>query len=346
MKSDNNNKEIEVSQTTEPKTATVHLPVNFITSGHVENDDIKVYIRQDVYQKIEQYADSDTSRELGSILIGGYVEELGKTHVIVSDFIEAKYTDASASTLTFTHESWEFIHSEQSRLYPDKKIIGWQHTHPNYGIFLSNYDMFIQENFFNLPFQIAYVVDPVQHTRGFFQWKNEKVQKLEGFYIYDEVGKPIKITQNQPAEKNGPSGKISNRALVILCSFLTVASMVLCVSFISQKSRYNDFVAQQQIINDDLSYQIDNQRKLIDTQNKALADTKKQLEDRIGEESKYIYFKKYIIEKGDSLYSICKKNGITYNENISLILTINGIDNPGFIQIGQTILLPVKQDAK
>ena len=32
--------------------------------------------------------------------------------------------------------------------YPDKKIVGWQHTHPGYGIFLSSYDIFIQENFY------------------------------------------------------------------------------------------------------------------------------------------------------------------------------------------------------
>ena len=105
------------------------------------------------------------------MLLGNYSRELGKTNVIISDYIEAKYTDASASTLTFTHDTWEYIHAEHERLYADKKIIGWQHTHPNYGIFLSNYDMFIQENFFNLPFQVAYVIDPIQNLRGFFQWK-------------------------------------------------------------------------------------------------------------------------------------------------------------------------------
>ncbi|OQB15783.1 MAG: Mov34/MPN/PAD-1 family protein [Firmicutes bacterium ADurb.Bin193] len=136
--------------------------------GAVNIDDVKIYIKQDVYLKIEKFSKEDTSRERGGILIGDYFENNKKKNIIISAFIEAKYTDASASTLTFTHETWDYIHSEQKKLYPDKKIIGWQHTHPSYGIFLSNYDLFIHENFFNLPWQIAYVIDPIADKRGFF----------------------------------------------------------------------------------------------------------------------------------------------------------------------------------
>ena len=170
----------------------VQLPVNFITIGEVDNDDLKLYIRQDTFFRLEKYSAEDKSHERGSILIGTYSESTGKQNVIISEFIEAKYTDASASTLTFTHDTWDYIHKEHESQYPSMRIIGWQHTHPSYGIFLSNYDMFIQENFFNMPFQVAYVIDPLQNIRGFFQWKNGKVEKLNGYYIYDEVGKSIK----------------------------------------------------------------------------------------------------------------------------------------------------------
>jgi proteasome lid subunit RPN8/RPN11 len=42
------------------------------------------------------------------------------------------------------------------------KIIGWIHTHPDYGIFLSENDMFIQNNYFKDINQVAYVIDPIQ----------------------------------------------------------------------------------------------------------------------------------------------------------------------------------------
>ena len=53
----------------------------------------------------------------------------------------------------------------------------------------------IHENFFNMPFQIAYVIDPIQNIRGFFQWKNGKINKMTGFYVYDEIGRAIKISE-------------------------------------------------------------------------------------------------------------------------------------------------------
>ena len=185
---DNRDFEIEMQETQIDTNDSVQLPLNFLSFGEIENDDVKVYIKQDVYKALEKLSASDITKELGSIILGEYSEELVKTHVIISDYVEAKYTDASASTLTFTHETWDYVHREHERLYPQKKIIGWQHTHPNYGIFLSNYDMFIHENFFNMPFQIAYVIDPIQNIRGFFQWKNGKIEKLKGYYVYDDSG--------------------------------------------------------------------------------------------------------------------------------------------------------------
>ena len=213
--------DIELEQTTEQEeSGSVQLPLNFLSFGEFEADDVKVYIKQNVYKALEKYAAEDTSTERGTILIGDYCEELGKIHVVISDYIEARYTDASASTLTFTHETWDYVHKQHSERFEQKKIIGWQHTHPNYGIFLSNYDLFIQENFFDLPFQIAYVIDPIQNLRGFFQWKDGKIEKLKGYYVYDEVGKPIKIEQKKVATgASRAPGKGRSLVITLLCLF-------------------------------------------------------------------------------------------------------------------------------
>ena len=56
--------------------------------------------------------------------------------------------------------------------YPDLDIVGWYHTHPDFGIFLSSHDLFIHRHFFAQPLQVAYVVDPIRQTRGFFQWRD------------------------------------------------------------------------------------------------------------------------------------------------------------------------------
>jgi hypothetical protein len=52
--------------------------------------------------------------------------------------------------------------------YPDKTVVGWYHTHPRMSIFLSSYDLFLHENFFPHPWQVALVVEPYTHQGGFF----------------------------------------------------------------------------------------------------------------------------------------------------------------------------------
>ena len=261
--------DIEISEQEQEATGAIQLPLNFLTIGEIENDDVKVYIKQDVYKALEKYALADVEHERGTIILGDFYDELGKTHVVISNYIEARYTDASASTLTFTHETWDYVHKEQDAKYPDKKIVGWQHTHPSYGIFLSNYDLFIHENFFNLPFQVAYVIDPVQNLRGFFQWKNGKIEKLKGFYIYDDIGKPIKIEQTRKtvATAEAPiskSGWLSNAALV-LALLIAVGSLLTCLRL---RNALHD---QQQVIESQNSKQQQLEQAIAE-QNESLQD--------------------------------------------------------------------------
>ena len=264
--------EIDIQDENVEDVPNVQLPMNFLAFGEIENDDVKVYIKQDVYKALEKLAASDTSKELGSIILGEYCQEYGKIHVIISRYIEAKYTDASASTLTFTHETWDYVHSEHEKRHPDQKIIGWQHTHPSYGIFLSNYDMFIQENFFNLPFQVAYVIDPIQNLRGFFQWKNGRIEKLKGYYIYDDVGKPIKIEQAKVKKEETVPVKTSKWAS-ILVALLCVATLFLSFFAISLNNKYEMQLEIQEEILADISNQqeqIKSQKDEIEGQNEVI----------------------------------------------------------------------------
>lgn len=300
----------------------VALPMNFVSVGTVEHDSVQVYIKQDVYKRIEKFAKEEMSKEVGSILIGDYVDEKDRKTVVISNYIEAKYTDASASTLTFTHETWDYVYKEKDKKYPDKKIVGWQHTHPGYGIFLSNYDIFIQENFFNLPWQIAYVVDPIADTRGFFEWKNDKVAKMSGFYVYDEIGREIKIS-----EKAKPAKKQFSITTIIL-SFLLLVSLLVSVSFGIEKNN------------------------VMDRLNEALATISQQSNIQVNETpdikeqelpDDVEAFKVYVVQEGDYLESICEQYDLDYMSNIQKIMRINSITDVNKIYAGQKLYLPINE---
>jgi hypothetical protein len=70
--------------------------------------------------------------------------------------------------------------------YPDLRIVGWYHTHPGHGIFLSDMDIFLHESFFGLPWQMALVYDPQSGQESIFDASEGKSHKLEYLVEADE----------------------------------------------------------------------------------------------------------------------------------------------------------------
>ena len=328
----------------EPEGA-VCVPENVLLLGQLSQDDVHIYIHQRVYKALEELAASDTAKELGSILLGDYTQQGDTLHVVITDYIEAKFTDASAATLTFTHETWDYIHGEHTKRFPDKKIIGWQHTHPSYGIFLSNYDLFIQENFFDLPFQIAYVIDPVQDLRGFFQWKDGKVMKLHGYHVYDAAGKKLA----PPRQKQKKQAKKANSLLALLVVILGVICLGtgICTGvllhYVAQQSNSQEeawTVYQSQI--DGLSAQVAEQAQLLQEQALLIAQLQTQQAAPQPEDTGVtLRFTVYTVAPGDTLEEICRAQGIDYATNVRLILAVNRMADPNMLRAGQQILLPI-----
>ena len=213
------------------------LPQNILKiGGHVEEDK-NIYISQAAYKAIHNFTKDKLENESGGMLMGYTLEGAGKTNIIIDGFIEGKHSEATPTTLKFTHETWEYVHSEADKKYPEYKIIGWIHTHPSFGIFLSEYDKFIQQNFFNGENQVAYVVDPIQKTEGFYFWINEKIEKCNGFYIYDKTGTPIVIENEQPEEEKNtssahivPQKKSWKDYLLVATSLLMVIMLFITLS--------------------------------------------------------------------------------------------------------------------
>ena len=89
--------------------------------------------------------------------------------------------------VSFTYETWDYINEVKDEKYSNYSIIGWYHTHPGFGIFLSGMDKFIQDNYFNMPYQVALVVDPKASTNGIFAWQDGKIRSLKNCWIGDNV---------------------------------------------------------------------------------------------------------------------------------------------------------------
>ena len=127
---------------------------------------------------MQAHAKSSMRREVAGVMIGPRPEKQpdGRYLVQVKDMIVAKHTRMSGASVTYTPESWRYMNDKLAQKYPDDDMVmvGWYHTHPGFGIFLSNMDLFIHTNFFTQKWHIAYVLDPVGERSGFFSWDRPK----------------------------------------------------------------------------------------------------------------------------------------------------------------------------
>lgn len=143
-----------------------------------------ILIDDAVLEDILQYSERDLRRERGGFLLGRVWED-EEPGVEIRYFVPAEQTLERQSSLTFTHETWARLNRIKDEKYPDEKILGWHHTHPGFGVFLSDMDLFIHKNFFSQRWQVALVVDPVKHELGFFHWRAGDVRDC-GFVVVED----------------------------------------------------------------------------------------------------------------------------------------------------------------
>jgi proteasome lid subunit RPN8/RPN11 len=142
--------------------------------GHVHDDAVRLMVREGLLDLVLDYSEKDTTRELGGLLLGSFVEG-DHPRVELRNFVPFEDARSHAASLTITHESWSVMTREIGHRFPDDQVVGWHHTHPNLGVFLSGYDLFIHRHFFSEVWQVALVVDPIRQEFGFFQWRGDSV---------------------------------------------------------------------------------------------------------------------------------------------------------------------------
>jgi proteasome lid subunit RPN8/RPN11 len=124
-------------------------------------------------------------KEVGGVLLGRAFRAADGTgyHVAVEYALPDRLGTSRATTFDFTHESWAALVKEAEDKYPNLRIVGWYHSHPGYKAFFSPPDRQSQLTYFNTPWRVGLVVDPIHQEGMFFvAADNEEVVELPGFY--------------------------------------------------------------------------------------------------------------------------------------------------------------------
>jgi proteasome lid subunit RPN8/RPN11 len=135
-----------------------------------ERPPLSVFITQTAFSRADAHAASRLSAEVGGILVGRWCMDVqtDKPFIVIVGALPARFTRQGSVYLTFTQDSLVDLHAKIEEQYPGKEIVGWYHTHPHMGVFLSQYDTWLHEHFFPEPWQVALVIEPVGMSGGFF----------------------------------------------------------------------------------------------------------------------------------------------------------------------------------
>jgi proteasome lid subunit RPN8/RPN11 len=153
-----------------------------------------VVVDGEVLRQIRQHARSCSKTEVCGVLIGSE----DKNGLAIEACIAGANAAQAGTHVTFTQDTWAHIYQTKDAKYPDHRIVGWYHSHPGFGVFLSDHDTFIHKNFFSSPMQVAWVYDPHSDEEGCFGWVGQRLERLSEIEVVDHKGGEVAGETGKP----------------------------------------------------------------------------------------------------------------------------------------------------
>ncbi len=333
---------------------------NSILRGEHTKGDLEVFILDEVYEHIQRYAKTDLKKELSGVLLGKTIEKDGDEILVVSGVLDAKYTENIDQAPEYTQKTWSTIHSEREAFFTELEIIGWFHTCPESGIELSRSDTFVQNNFSDFLWKLAYLFDPISKEEGFYQRKTRDIIKCSGYFVYSKTKRLTQKTYSQTSNRKPtksssvhirPKRKIKN-IIQIINAILVILVITVMIGQFRLNSKYNSLVATnvETNVQEDKISKLEAKVEELESKYNELVrsgivpsntgsqggeSNDKTVQNEIPQQNND--YLEYVVQPGDTLWGI-SQNHFGDGQKHTLIMEINGIQD---IRAGQIILLPV-----
>ena len=150
-----------------------------------------LYLSKLAEEKIRNHARSrlDPRTEIMGLLLGTVYRHEEHEYVLVRDVVTTDL-DASLISVRFDRRGFEKLFESLDDSGFDYIIVGWYHSHPGHGCFLSQTDVDTQVAMFNRSFHSALVIDPVALEIETFKVENGRSMHRPFAVYWDEFQNP------------------------------------------------------------------------------------------------------------------------------------------------------------
>ena len=110
--------------------------------------------------------------ELGGLLIGraylggSDIPQSWAPLITIDRFVPSDTCRTTSVSLAMDTEVWD--RARAALAAEDGMVVGWYHSHPNLGAFFSGTDRATHHAFFNQPYSVGLVVDPIRDEEAWF----------------------------------------------------------------------------------------------------------------------------------------------------------------------------------
>ncbi len=152
---------------------------------------MRAYISDLAERKIREHATEQVPGrlEVMGFLLGEVRTWNGATYVLVRDTVTTGLK-SSSSKVRFDPSAFPRLFAELDGQGFDYILVGWYHSHPGHTCFLSKTDVETQRKFFNQPYHVALVVDPINEEARAFRLEGEGYAEVP-FGIYPASEDPL-----------------------------------------------------------------------------------------------------------------------------------------------------------
>lgn len=127
-------------------------------------------LHDEVLGALFRYFAEDRERERLALLTGNVTSENGGYRISVMGMFPVRAAEASSVRVAMAPQDWPDVWRQEGAMRDT--VIGWAHSHPGHGIFLSGTDLQTQGLWFTQAWSLAMVFDPVSGEYGVFAGPN------------------------------------------------------------------------------------------------------------------------------------------------------------------------------
>lgn len=293
----------------------------------------RLVFREDVMLRLDQFAHLRAKGEHGGFLIGRKRElkSAEQYEILVERFVPIPQKD-DATRLVITQEHIQTVQRALDDSERGEEIVGWAHTHPGFGVFLSTFDKEQHERYFPHSWQVAYVMDNLAHERAAYHFEQGEWHQLEGYYILREMA------ENEVPIETASEVRWPRMALVALLIVFLIGAGSYGYGLIREVMAPKS----QTVVHAPPAPTV--QEPVVSVQKKESPPSTSKAEEQptavtVPPPAQAPLYGEYIVQKGDNLWKIAEK--LWGDPSLfKLLAEENGITNPSAIPVGKVLKVP------